>query len=584
MSIPPLYDTFLIREPLRDDPFAVTHNPSDIPTLIDVYSKSIIHFTERKRERAVERLQYELALLYTREQKWKKALRCLMSVYEGSSWRREGWWNLLGLLREQVTDVAKMCGDAEAVLRAEWEGLCDCFPKKLKANYDFTKCLDGIKNISSKPKVVVKAEESVSCLSTTFGFGSSQGNVGELLPVQVVITSHAQASTAPIVLSHILISFHGGLQDVKIEHQARETPPSTSSRRPDVHDVTLSPGSITSDHCSPGASNRKCLVGTCDLAFSPGTAKALSFNLIAKDPGVIRVHNITSGLETDSFSLGHVVSDAEYMHQLDFWLASPGGTSRRAAGNKGLNEIRIYPKPPKVRIGLPLKKEYLTDESVSMEVEITNEEDDDVEVTLEARFLGQADLVPVWTWITDETPSSSSEDPLNDKQSTSASELRLGRITQSASHKVKAAFMAKSIPTETVLEIKALYHILGEPDTPISKVLIHEVIFDRPFEANNDFQPCIDPEPWPSYFDTHDSNEEDEPAQGLRQIWQSNTRLASFATEPLVIEHVELEVLDVREDTICNISNISAIPNPTPNAITISPKDFHETQFQITTQ
>ncbi len=111
MSIPPLYDTFLIREPLRDDPFAVTHNPSDIPTLIEVYSTSISYFTEHNRERAVERLQYELALLYTREQKWKKALRCLMSVYEGSSWRREGWWNLLGLLREQVRDVARTCDD-----------------------------------------------------------------------------------------------------------------------------------------------------------------------------------------------------------------------------------------------------------------------------------------------------------------------------------------------------------------------------------------------------------------------------------------------------------------------------------------
>lgn len=126
MSLPPLYDTFLIREPLRDDPFAVTHNPSDIPTLIEVYSKSISHFTERNRERAVERLQYELALLYIREQKWNKALRFLLAVYEGSSWRREGWWNLLGLLREQVRDVARACRDAEAVLRAEWEGLCDC--------------------------------------------------------------------------------------------------------------------------------------------------------------------------------------------------------------------------------------------------------------------------------------------------------------------------------------------------------------------------------------------------------------------------------------------------------------------------
>ncbi|CAO1605006.1 hypothetical protein XANCAGTX0491_008544 [Xanthoria calcicola] len=584
MSLPPLYDTFLIREPLRDDPFAVTHNPSDIPTLIEVYSKSISYFTDRNRERAVERLQYELALLYIREQKWSNALPFLLAVYQGSSWRRDGWWNLLALLREQVSDVARACGDAELVLRAEWEGLCDCFPTKLQVDYDFSGCLDGLeKSSSSKPRAVVKAEESVSCLSTTFGFGSSQGNVGELLPAQLVITSHAQASTSPLTLSQILISFNSSLEDVKIEHQAKEDSPSSISAGPDVYDVILTTGTTTSDPSSPTASYSKCLIGTCDLTFSPGTAKAISFNLVAKDAGVIRVASITCTVETDSFSLEHVVSEAESMHQADFWLASVGRPSRRDAGNKGLNEIRIHPKPPKVQIGLPtLRKDYLTDESVRMDVEITNEEDDDVEVTIEARFLGQADLVPVWTWITDEAPSSPSEDPLNDKQGRPSSELVLGRIVQSASHKAKATFTARSLPTEAVLEIKALYHVVGEPHTPISKVLIQEVIFDRPFEANLDFQPCVDPKPWPSYFYPDDLNDDDGSAQGLRQIWHSNTRVASFATESLIVEDLALRLVDIHEGAICHISSDS--PAPTSSAITLAPKDSHETRFQITAQ
>ncbi|KAL8847716.1 MAG: hypothetical protein Q9221_007236 [Calogaya cf. arnoldii] len=568
MSLPPLYDTFLIREPLRDDPFAVTHNPSDIPTLVEVYSKSISHFTERNRERAVERLQYELALLYIREQKWKKALRFLLAVYEGSSWRREGWWNLLGLLREQVRDVARAFGDAEVVLRAEWEGLCDCFPRKLKVGYDFSRCLDGLEDLPSRPRAVVKVEESVSCC--------------ELLPAQVVVTSHAQASTAPIVLSHILISFDSGLKDIKVEHHAKEDSPSSISGGLDVFDIVLTTGTTTSDPSSPTTSKRNCLIGNCDLTFGPGTAKAISFNLIAKDAGVIRVATITSTIETNCFDLEHVVSEAEYMHQADFWLASAGGTSRRDTGNKGLNEIRIHPKPPKVQIGLPMKKEYLTDESVSMEVEISNEEDDDVEVTLEARFLGEADLVPVWMWMDDEAPSSPSEDPLKEKQSRPTSKIVLGRIVQSASHKVKATFTSKSVPTEAVLEIKALYHVLKEPDTPISKILIHEVIFDRPFEANFDFQPCIDPKPWPNYFYPNDLTGEDESAQGLQQIWHSNTRIASFTTGPLIIEDVSLKLLDIHSGAICNISSIS--PPPQSKPITLAPKDFHETQSQITTQ
>lgn len=420
-------------------------------------------------------------------------------------------------------------------------------------------------------------------MSTTFGFGSSQGNVGELLPAQVVITSHAQASTSPLPLSHILISFDSSLEDVKIEHQAKEDSPSSSSAGPDVYDVVLATGSTTSDPSSPTSSYSKCLIGTCDLTFGPGTAKAISFNLVAKDAGIIRVASITSTVETNSFTLEHVVSEAESMHQADFWLASIGRPSRRDAGNKGLNEIRIHPKPPKVQIGLPtLRKDYLTDENVRLDVEIINEEDDDVEVTIEARFLGQADLVPVWTWTTDEAPSSPSEDPLNDKQGRPTSELVLGRIIQSASHQAKATFTAKSLPTEAVLEIKALYHVVGEPHTPISKVLIQEVIFERPFEANLDFQPCVDPKPWQSYFRPDDLNDDDGSAQGLRQIWHSNTKLASFATEPLIVEDVALRLADIHESAICHITRDS--PAPTSSAITLAPQDSHETRFQITAQ
>ncbi|KAL8646485.1 MAG: hypothetical protein Q9210_006117, partial [Variospora velana] len=54
--MPALYDTFLIQEPLRQDPFAVTHNPDDTATRIGIYRKSILYFEERHCRRAVERL------------------------------------------------------------------------------------------------------------------------------------------------------------------------------------------------------------------------------------------------------------------------------------------------------------------------------------------------------------------------------------------------------------------------------------------------------------------------------------------------------------------------------------------------
>lgn len=124
--MPALYDTFLVQEPLRQDPFAVTHNPNDTATRIDIYRKSILYFEERHRRRAVERLKYELGLLYVQQGEWERALKVLKPLWEGVSWRREGWWPILAALGEVVRECAVRCGDGDMVVRGAWEGMNSC--------------------------------------------------------------------------------------------------------------------------------------------------------------------------------------------------------------------------------------------------------------------------------------------------------------------------------------------------------------------------------------------------------------------------------------------------------------------------
>ncbi|KAL8958935.1 MAG: hypothetical protein Q9183_005737, partial [Haloplaca sp. 2 TL-2023] len=578
--MPALYDTFLVQEPLRQDPFAVTHNPSDVTTLLEVYKQSSEYFTERDRRRAVERLQYELGLLHIQGGQWRKALSILRRLWEDVRWRTDGWWSLLQVLAEAVKDCARRCGDWETIVQVEWELMSDCFSTTtLGKTYDLARCLEGAEGLDASPKVVRRENQFPSPLSLTAAFGAAQGNVGEVLPMQIMISSHSHQTTAPLALSRIVMSFDGGLKDVCIEHKPEPETPSGAEGIM-VYDISLNP-SVSDDASSPTSTARSsnCLYGVCDLTLRPGKRKAISFNVIPRDSGTVRVTSIVSSIHIAPWTLDFVVSEAKYLSQEDILMKNKRGLSRRHAGNRGSNEIRIYPKPPKLRIGLPtLKKEYLTDETVVLDVEIANEEDDDAEVTLECQFLGQADDVPTLTWVQETT----SHDPLSNHKNQITSRLKLGCLEKGGSRTRQARFVAKRLPTETVLEIKASYNLLSEPDTSISKVFVQEVIIDRPFEANYDLKPCIDTDPWPSYFSFPAGFDDDHPAQGLRQVWQTTARLASFAPEPLVIESLALELLHVQEGAICDVSTNNIFDSTAETMI--APNDFYESKIRVTSQ
>ncbi|KAL8950126.1 MAG: hypothetical protein Q9222_003826 [Ikaeria aurantiellina] len=543
--MPSLYDTFLIQEPLREDPFAVVNNPDDKATLIEVYHKSTAYYHERDRRRAVERLQYEVAVLYMQEEEWRKALGMLLPLWESVSWRREGWWELFWGLGQQVRECARRCEDSNLVVRVEWEMMCD--------------------------------------LSIAFTFGATQGNVGEPLQAQLLITSHAQAITAPLILTHLLVSFEGGLKNLLIEHRAGAQPTAlATSDNILFYETTLGTGSDQQNVSSPTSPTYSdALMGFCDLRILPGESKAIALKLQPKESGTCQVARITSTIQTESFDFDYIISNPDYMRQDYHWFQTETGISRRLASNNGSNEIRIHPKPPKMQIRLPeLKKDYLTDETIMLDIEITNEESDDAELTLEARFLGQADAVPTWAWITSQEQSMMTEDPLTNDKGMNTRRYFVGPVARLATQKIKATFTASAVPTETVLEIKALYHLLAEPDTPISKALINDVTFDRPFEANYDFRPTVDTRPWPSCFSLP-ADVAGKSAHGLRQLWHSTSRLASFASEHLIIEQAALELVDVHDGTTCQVSNDS--PASTSEVI-LAPNDLLERHFKIDVQ
>ncbi|KAL8929907.1 MAG: hypothetical protein Q9208_001051 [Pyrenodesmia sp. 3 TL-2023] len=548
--MPALYDTFLIQEPLRQDPFAVTHNPHDTATLIDVYRKAILYFEERSRRRAVERLQYELGLLYVQQGEWKKALRVL-----------EPLWRCTAEMFIVAMHSPILIGDTGR------SGLNSI----LEENYDFSECLDKMGDLVERLNVKVKADELVSCW--------------EPLTAELTITSHASKSTASISLSRVLIAFEGGQKNIVLDHN-HDLKADVSDSNPgdidwcNVHIRTAA--STRADEMTEPSSGNLGLLGSSKLWFAPGATRIFSFEIFPRESGVVRVTDITSTITSKKFDFQYLVTGDDLMRQDGYWQRTSQGFKRIPAGNHALNEVRIRPKPPKVRIKIPgLGKDYFTDESVTLVIEVTNEEDEDADISLEARFLGQADAVPTLKWTAEAQPSASSAESLNERKQKPISSRHLGHIKKSQSRTISLTLDATPVATEAVLEIKASYFLLTEPDTPISKVLVNEVVFDRPFEANYDYQPSIDPLPMPNYFQLTENNNPQSAATGLRQQWSSTIRLASFASEPLVIEHVTLDLIGIPEGAICQVSRISL--DPTPETI-VAPNDFHEYQFELHAQ
>lgn len=420
-------------------------------------------------------------------------------------------------------------------------------------------------------------------MSFTFSFGATEGHVGEPLWPEMVITSSAKNSTAPICLDQISVSFEGGLEDFKVGHMLGVEPDQmTSDDVPWYHVPLMTLSTARTDKTTGLSTRQDRLGGTTDLRFTPGSTQIFSFHLIPKDTGVVRVASITLATNAGDFDFRYIVAEADHLREDGYWLPTIEGLSRRPERNHALNEIRIHARPPKMQIKIPdLRKDYFTGETVTLEIEVTNGEHQDADLNLEARFLGQVDAVPTLAWTANPQAPELFEAPLSDQKRDSVQNYTFGHIEKSVSRKINLTFAAQPLAMEAVLEIKALYQLLTEPGTPISKILVNEVVFDRPFEANYDFQSSVDAWPMPNYFDITEANDPDNVAMGLRQVWTSTVRLASFASELLVIKDVTPEIIGVHDGAICRVSRLS----PDPLAVTtIAPNDSHESRFEISAQ
>ena len=423
-------------------------------------------------------------------------------------------------------------------------------------------------------------------MTASLVFEKSEGNVGEPLQAQLVLSSSAHKSAAPIRISEVKLVFEGCLRPVKLQSDQNQDADTTTASR--ISSVPLrepsSPGDPTP--LSPTGA-LATLVGLADLTIGPSQTKIFNLNCIPREAGEAQVASIAISMEEENFDLTYVITD-HTVHESFWWQQTRNGVSRRRVGkDRDTKRCKILPKPPKIRISTPnLKDTYYTNERVALQISIHNEEDEAADVSAEIRLFGSPDSAAKLQWLdpdnalesTESGTSSSTEGPAHFLKQT------VGVMQRSSDKDLIVVLDDTQDAAKYALEVSAIYNLVSDVQTPILMTITVDLPFIRPFEANYDFLPDVHSQPWPNFFSVGDDLIGDESTStpgGLLQRWCLNSKVVSFALEPLVIDKLSLKLLSVSGGAVCDIEPERLV---SPESTHIAPEELRDSNFFLNVQ
>ena len=562
-----LYDTYLTLEPHDEYPVGGKSGFGYSNDIVNTLQDAGNQFSRRNQDRASAHLQLEMAKEHMQSGSWQEAINSLRLLWSNSTWRQAGWWDLLQEVGWSLRETALQIGDAETVLRVEWELHSRVFTPRHGHNYSFNQCLNDIPNSGARTDIVIKSEEAVSCVSPTLSFATAEGNVGEPLSAQLCLKSLCQAGSEFLYLSEVKVVFEGSLRSIRLLSDNTTAKPE-SAPKTQILNVRWRGSSAVTDPAHPHspAGALAPLVGLTDLSIGPKSVKVFNLTLSPREPGDVKVVSITLLFEEEQFSLAYVLSSQEES-EVVWWDSREGRLwARRIGRDRDPSAVKILPKPPKMQIkALNIKKMFYTNELLLLQIELLNEEEDAAIVTAEARLISPQQHHAKVKWANQENGSF---DTLGSSQNLiSLPPLDLGLLARSSSLTLAITMTDTVDALDHELEVVVRYYLESEPDTPLNKVSTFDVSFMRPFEANYEFLCRYDSQPWPNFFDApviaisssvHNqkpSEKGDVIATGITQNYALIANIYSFATEDLVIEDAVLAVQNVLGNAVCHAAS-----------------------------
>ncbi|OWP03826.1 hypothetical protein B2J93_2671 [Marssonina coronariae] len=561
------YDTYLCPDPHEENPLPGRAGVDHSALIIELLTKAVAEFKQRGQTRLVQELQLHIAKESIQREAWDDAVKVLRPLWQKMSFRAEGWWNAAEDIGWALRKAAACAGDGGSVVAVDWELMNRDFTHHSSWHYDISKSLVGLEKVRTKPAVVLHNKEIHSFLSATYTFEYPEGKVGEQCSSQLVVTSYALPSAAPVTMSQINIAFEGKMKTVFL-HQISENIPDRT------RDTALQLVSLSESV----QDERPALIGYASLVFEPGQTMIFEFGSMLREDGEAKAISATFSMATDLF-------DLEYINTFDRTTISDVWWGERTIKKRIVRadaaSITVLPKPPKIQLQLVgLHEQYYTNEQIALKLKVTNGEEVDSIVHLEVRLHGE-NAPPITMKIGD----TGSEQMQGNDTGVQLAGKPIGRIATAAATIVEIIIPALDLPAAYELSMKAAYNLVSDLETPVYQAMSTQLEVINPFEANYEFSPRIHPDPWPSLFNHEEVDDgadlKSVRARGLAQKWCLIARYASFATDELIVDDVDVEVLDSNGGIQCHTAKLTTIP---ATGLRVAPKSLEEAQFDTFTQ
>ncbi|EFX03402.1 hypothetical protein CMQ_5452 [Grosmannia clavigera kw1407] len=483
--------------------------------------------------------------------------------------------------------------------------------------YDVARTMDDVELVQKVQTVaaVRLGQPSPSFLSATFAFQTGEGKAGHTMTAQLALHSNAQPGSVAVVLDAVRVRFEGAggdgttIKPLLLRHDGKARPPAGSGTVfltvvPLEEEAVEGGGEDEESDDSEDDEDKMQLCGLADLTLRPQSTVVFQVAIPLREAGDARAVSAELHYSCARYSLRQAVPFSTGLagRLKAAWLLSPEASV--LVPRPDCQAVHVLPRPPKLAIELvqaggravsqvalaqvtpstaaataastvtattttattaSAVVPFYTNEPVEVVFDLVNGEETGADVHLDAVLYGGSALAGFTLRVDGDEIDTALPHGGNGNGDGEAAlrSVPLGVVAAGRRVHVSVHVTPIVLAASVDVALRAVYHLVDDPATPITQALSVRLAVTNPFEANYDLVPRRHPAAWPSLFDhegivggddeTSEKDErdgEDEKAQllpphGLAQAWTLVTRYASFATDELRIVGLDMTVQPV---------------------------------------